>query len=189
MDWNPRYLYLKLFNGDEQAVEDFLAEIDFFTWNQQQDAGRPFSEAVAELCAMHPQHCDPIRAYDTRYPESLSGPIQPTVDILRRLKDNGDTLYALSNWPAEKFRQVRSDYPFFNWFDKIIISGEVGLAKPDPRIFELLVERTSSLPQECLFIDDSQDNIDTASSIGFQTILFKDPSQLQLELSQRGLLT
>lgn len=189
IDWDPRYLYLKLFDGDSQAVEDFLVEIDFFTWNQQQDAGRPFSAAVEELCARFPQHCELITAYDERYPESLHGAIEPTVDILRALKESGDELYALSNWPAEKFQLVQGDYPFFEWFDGIVISGEVKAAKPDRHIFEILLDVVARPAGECLFIDDSLVNIDTAQEMGFQTIHFRDSLDFKRELIQRELIT
>ena len=79
VDWNPRHLYRKLFDGDEQAVERFLHEIDFYRWNLQQDAGRSFQEAIAEMCARFPHYCELIAAYDQRYEESLNGPIQATV--------------------------------------------------------------------------------------------------------------
>jgi len=188
IDWNPRHLYRKLFDGDEQAVDNFLAEIDFFAWNQKQDAGRPLSEGVEELCMRFPNYCELIRAYDKRYPESLGGVIEATVDILWLLKGNGDRLYALSNWPAEKYHLVRHEFPFFEWFEGIIISGEVRLAKPDRRIFETLLEKIGRPAEDCLFIDDSGVNIDVASRMGFQTIHFKEPGQLESELVRRGLL-
>lgn len=188
MDWNPRYLYRKLFPGDEAAMERFLAEVGFSEWNQLQDAGRPFSEAVAELCARHPQYCELIQAYDQRYPESLSGSIPESVDILRRLKAAGCPLYGLSNWPAEKFELVRPDYEFFGWFDSIVISGAVGVAKPDRRIFELLLAQIGRPASECLLIDDSAANIAAAQALGFQTIHFHSPTQLAEELSARRLL-
>jgi 2-haloacid dehalogenase len=189
LDWNPRYLYRKLFPHDEQAMECFLAEIDFYKWNQQQDTGRPFSVAVAEHCARHPQYCDLIRAYDERFIESLSGPIQGTVDILHCLWSLGFPLYGLSNWPAEKFQLVRPIYEFFNWFQAILISGEVGIAKPDPRIFRMLLEKVGQPAHECLLIDDSPANIESAQALGFQVILFQTPLQLEGELARRGLIT
>lgn len=182
IDWDPRYLYRKLFGGDLQAMENFLREVRFFEWNLEQDAGRPFKEAVAEMCDRFPQYCELIRAYDQRYEESLGGPIWPTVEILRELKDVGYPLYALSNWPAEKYHQVRHKFPFFDWFDDIVISGEVRLAKPDARIFELLLTRIGRQAGECLFIDDSPKNIAVAQSLGFQTIHFQSPEQLRQEL-------
>jgi 2-haloacid dehalogenase len=188
LDWNPRYLYRKLFPNDEQGMERFLAEIGFDEWNHLQDAGRPFSVAVAELCFRHPQYCDLIRAYDERYLESLKGAITGTVDILRCLWTVGFSLFGFSNWPAEKFYLVRPGYEFFSWFQGVVISGEVGIAKPDPRIFQVLLEQVDRPAGECLLIDDSPINITIAQALGFQTIHFHRPAQLASDLARRGLL-
>ena len=188
IDWDPRYLYRKVFHHDEQAVERFLSEVGFFEWNRLQDAGRPFSEAIADLCARQPQYCDLIRLYDERYAESIGGPIPLSVEILGRLHAAGYHLYGLSNWPAEKFQVVRPMYEFFNWFDAILISGEVHLAKPDPRFFALLLDQVARPAAECLLIDDSTKNILAAQSLGFRTILFQSPQQLQEQLRLLGLL-
>ena len=183
VDWDPRYLYRKLLDGD-QTIEQFLGEIDFFEWNLQHDAGRPFDESIAEMCARFPQYCDLIRAYDLRYEESISGPIWPTVEVLRTLKDAGYPLYALSNWPADKFDLVRPKYEFFSWFDDIVVSGKVRIAKPDPRIFELLLRRIGRPAGECLFIDDSPKNIAVAQQLGFRTIRYFSTGQLKQELAR-----
>jgi 2-haloacid dehalogenase len=182
ISWDPRFLYRKLF-ATEEEIETFLEETGFFEWNLQQDAGRTFEEAVAELCALYPQHCAMISAYDQRYEESIGGSVVETVEILRSLKDAGYPLYGLSNWPDEKFRQVRHKFPFFEWFDDIIISGAVQLAKPDPRIFTLTLERIGRHAQECIFIDDSTKNIEVAQGMGFRTIHFQSPLQLEQDLA------
>jgi 2-haloacid dehalogenase len=169
-------------------MERFLTEIGFDEWNRLQDAGRPFSVAVAELCARHPQHCDLIRAYDERFQESIKGAIPGTVDILRSLWTMGISLFGFTNWPAEKFYLVRPQYEFLGWFQGIIISGEEGLAKPDPRIFQVLLRQVDRPAGECLLIDDSPTNIATAQSLGFQAIYFHSPPQLAGELVRRGLL-
>jgi 2-haloacid dehalogenase len=187
MDWNPRYLYQKFFPGDPQAVERFLAEIGFFEWNGRQDAGLPFSQAVAELCALHPEHEALIQAYDTRWEETIGGAIQPTVAVLQALHEAGYPLYGLSNWSVEKFALVRPQYEFFGWFDRIVISGEAGVAKPDVRIFQLLLDQIGRPAEECVFIDDSKVNIDVAGQLGFKTILFRSAGQMSGELEQLGI--
>jgi 2-haloacid dehalogenase len=83
---------------------------------------------------------------------------------------------------------VRNKYEFFSWFDDLFISGELRLAKPDPRIFHFLLERIDRLAGECLLIDDSTRNIAAAQSLGFQTILFLNPQQLEKRLLEMGLL-
>lgn len=188
MDWNPHYLFDKMMGNDPKAVDDFLAEVDFSTWNPEQDRGRSFAEGTALLIAKFPKYAELIRAYDERYHETVGGCIQPTVDILRELKDLGYTLYGLSNWSAEKFSQVRLDYPFFEWFDGIVLSGEVGMIKPNRDIYELLLKRVGRPAGECLFIDDHMPNIQTAQVLGFQTIQFKSAEHLRSELESRGLL-
>ncbi len=188
MDWNPRYLYRKLLDDDMDAVEQFLERIGFTDWNNEQDRGRPFAEAVAEWCAKFPDDAALIRAYHERYEESLAGPIQPTVNILYALKRAGYPLYGLSNWPQEKFELVRPRYEFFDWFDGIVVSGAVKLLKPDPRIFAVLLERIGRPAETCLFIDDSTPNIVTAQRLGFQTIQYTSPEQLEAELQRLGLL-
>ena len=188
LHWDPRDMYRKLFNGDSQAMERFLAEIDFFGWNLEQDRGRPFGEAVEVLCQQFPHYCHLIRAYAERYEETILGTIQQTVEILRELKEAGYPLYALSNWSAETYPKVRPKYAFFEWFDDILLSGEVKLVKPDERIYMLFLERIGRRAEECVFIDDSEPNIAVARRLGFKAIRFESPRQLREALEQMGVL-
>jgi len=185
--WNPYFLYRKYIGDDPKAVDDFLKKIEFHEWNIQMDRGRPFGEVIPEVCRRFPEYAELIRIYDQHYEESLIV-LQPSVDILLDLKKAGCSLYGLSNWSAEKFALVRQKLDFFDSFIDMVISGEVGEVKPEPRIYEILLERIGRPAEECLFIDDSLDNIRTAKEFGFQTILFKSPEQLKDELRSRGLL-
>jgi 2-haloacid dehalogenase len=188
MDWDPRYLYSRIFDGNEAAMERFLAEVGFFDWNARQDAGRSFSAAVEELSARYPHYAGLIQAYDARWEESLGGPIWGTVAILKALHRAGFPLYALSNWSAEKFPLVRRKFDFFDWFEDIVLSGEMRLIKPDPRIFTAFLERIKLTAPECLLIDDSQANLEAAREMGFHTLHFQSPQQLGGELVRLQLL-
>ena len=187
-DWDPYYLYRKYLGDDRFVVEQFLEEIGFKDWNLEQDRGRPFAEAVEELSARFPQHASLIEAYDRDYEATISGVIEPTVEILQQLYRKGYPLYALSNWSAEKFDLIRPKYPFLNWFSGIVISGEERLIKPDPRLFEIVLQRANRSAHDCVFIDDSPGNIRVAQRLGFQTILFQSPDQLNEELERRRYL-
>lgn len=187
-DWNPFYLYRQFFNNDMDAVSEFLSEIEFLDWNTQLDAGRPFAETIAEISARYPHYAELIRMYDSRWIETLGKPIQGTVDILHSLKAAGYPLYALSNWSAEKFKLVRPQHPFLQEFDKIVISGEVKLLKPDARMFQYLLDHCCLNAEDCLFIDDHLPNIEAANRLGFRTIQFRSPGQLKEEIIQLGLL-
>jgi 2-haloacid dehalogenase len=189
LDWNPRHLYLKLFDGDAQGTERFLSEIGFTDWNLEMDRGHSFADGVAELSRQFPQYADLIQAYDLRWEESILGPIQTTVNILRNLKQAGYSIYGLTNFSEEKYRLVRSMYPFLDQLDDVIVSGEVKLIKPDPRIYHLLLERIQCAAAECVIIDDSEENADMARRLGFHSIQYKSSGQLQEELKQLGLLS
>jgi len=188
IDWNPRYLYRKLF-ANEAEMEWFLAEVCTQDWNVQQDAGRPFAEGVAALTAQFPAHTSHIRAFDERWDEMVRGPIAGTVTILEELAATGYPLYGLTNWSAEKFAQTRPRYAFFRHFRHILVSGQVKLIKPDPRIYQLLLDHVQRPAAECLFIDDSVPNVDAAQQLGFDAIHFQSPAQLRAELAQRRILT
>jgi len=188
LDWNPRYLYRKIFPDDPEAMERFFTEVQFNEWNLQQDAGRPFAEAVEDWCQRYPRYCDQIRSYDSRWDESLAGEIQPTIEILRSLKQANFPIYGFSNWSAEKFYQVRHKYEFLGWLEAIILSGEVKINKPDPRIFDVLLKRIGQPAWQCLLIDDSANNIAMARQLGLKGILYQSPEQLATELHQLGIL-
>ena len=187
LEWDPHALYRSFFDQPQQ-IDQFLAEVDFATWNAEQDRGRPFAEGIAELSTQFPQHAQLISAYYDRWEDSIVGSILGSVSILRRLKQAGYPLYGLSNWSAETFPRARKKYAFFDLFDDIVLSGDVKMIKPDPAIFKLLLTRIGYPAHNCLLIDDSQSNIVTAKSLGFNTIHFKSPPQLESELQQLHLL-
>lgn len=188
IDWNPRYLYRKLFAGDDSAMELFLSEITSPAWNAEQDAGRTWREAVDALVAAHPDRRDLIEAYDARWAETLGGAIEGTVEILAELREAGVRVAALSNWSAEKFPIARPRYPFLEWFETIVISGEVRVSKPDPRIYRHLLERTGLTAESIVYVDDASANVQAAADLGMTALLFRDPAKLRSDLGDLGLL-
>jgi 2-haloacid dehalogenase len=187
IDWNPRHLYRRLFENAEE-MESFFTEVGLSAWNEQQDAGRPFAEAVALLTAQHPHRTELIRAFWERWEETVAGAIEPTVQILKKLKARNHTLAGLSNWSAETFPRVRHQFEFFDLLDVIVLSGEEKVSKPDARIFQILLKRINHPAGECLFIDDSVKNTEAAQHLGFQVIHFQSPAQLDEKLSQMNIL-
>ena len=187
IDWDPRYLYRQLFD-DPDEMESFLAEVTTAEWNAHQDAGRTWAEAIELLVAEHPERRELIEAFHGRWPEMLAGEIPGTVHVLAELRAAGVRLVALSNWSAEMFPIARERFDFLAWFEGIVISGDVGVNKPDRRIFELLMDRFGIEPAAAIFIDDSAANVDAAAALGFNAIQFTDPTALRVELVRLGLL-
>lgn len=179
--WDAHALYRRFFSGPE-AVDSFLQEIRFPEWNAHQDAGRPFKDGIEELSAQFPQYAELIQAYDTYWDESITQVFDGTVEIVRSLKQTGWPLYLLSNFSAEKFPLMLQRFDFLKLFDEMIISGEHKMIKPDPAIYQLTLNRIKRQANECLFIDDSFPNIETARRLGFHTIRFESPEQLKTDL-------
>ena len=187
IDWNPRHLYRKLFQH-EAEMEDFLANICTAQWNLLQDAGRGFTEACAALKLQHPDRADMIDAWFERFDEMMAGPISGTVDILAELRQREVPIYALSNWSAETFPFAQRRFDFLQWFRAIFLSAKVRLVKPDPQIFKHFCETFALRPEQIVYIDDLQDNVEAARTIGMHAIRFGDPASLRQELVQLGLL-
>jgi 2-haloacid dehalogenase len=181
--WDAHALYKRFFPNPE-AIDSFLEEIHFAEWNAHQDAGRPFKVGTAKLSAEFPQYAELIQAYSTYWEESITETLEGTVEIARKLKEAGWTLYLLSNFSAETFPIMLNRYDFLQLFDDMIISGEHKLIKPDPAIFQLTLKRIKREAQECLFIDDSLANIEAANKLGFYTIHFQSPEQLEGDLEK-----
>lgn len=188
IDWNPRYLYRKLFGADEAAMEHFLANICTSNWNLQQDAGRTLAEGCALLKKQHPEQAELIDAWLERYDEMLGGAIQGSVDILSELRSSDVPIYALSNWSSETFPAAQKRFDFLTWFRGILLSGNVRLIKPDPRIFQLFCETHAVNPTQAVYIDDLRHNVDAATACGMHGIQFTDPVALRTELISLGLL-
>jgi len=188
LDWNPRFLYRKLFDGDESAMERFLATVCTTEWNERQDAGRSFAEATQELLPHHADKLELIEAFGRRFGEMVRGPIAGAVEVLAELRQRNVPLYALSNWSAETFPPQRQRFEFLSWFDGIVISGLEGVIKPDPHIFRILLERYGVAAQSAVFIDDVARNAAAASALGIHGIHFRSPEQLRRELATLGML-
>ena len=186
IDWNPRHLFRKVFENGEE-MEWFLANICTYEWNLQQDGGKLFSVATAELQENYPEYSDKIALYYGRWEEMLDGEIKGTVEIFRRLKSAGMPLYALSNWSHEAFPVAYGKYDFMKEFDGLVVSGYEKLLKPDHAIYRVLIQRYGVNPEEAVYIDDNKPNADAAAELGFNAIHFSSPEQLKTELRSLGL--
>ncbi|WP_395684650.1 HAD family hydrolase [Aestuariivirga sp.] len=185
--WDPRALYRKIF-ANEEEVDWFITHVCTPEWNLEQDRGRSFAEAIAEATARHPQHATAITAYDTRWSETILGPISGSVEILQTLASQHTPLYAITNWHQDKFRETRDKFDFLKQFRDIVVSGEEGLVKPDPAIYRLLLDRNGLDAASCLFIDDNPHNVAGAKAIGMQAHQFITPELLRSYLDSLGVL-
>jgi len=184
IDWNPRYLYRKIFKTEEE-ITWFLENICTSEWNDHQDAGRSFEEATQELARKFPDHKDAILAWYSRWQETMGGPVHETVEILRAIRDTKKyKLYALTNWSAETFPWALQNFEFLHWFEGIVVSGIEKTRKPFPEFYQRLFSRYQIEPSTAIFIDDNLHNLEGAKKVGLPTIHFQSSAQLREELKR-----
>jgi 2-haloacid dehalogenase len=187
LDWDPRHLYRKLF-ADVDEMERFLDEVCSPAWHAPHDRGVPTAPSCAALASRHPDLAEPIWAWSSRSEEMIGGVDAGSVEILRAVKESGLPCYALTNMEAETYPVRRGRYPFLQWFDGTVVSGWEGMAKPDPAIFQLLLDRYGLMAETTLMIDDRGENLDAADRLGMQTLLFRSSRQLRTGLEAAGVL-
>ena len=188
VDWNPKYLYNKVFNNDENRVSSFLSQVCTSEWNVEQDAGRSLADATQFLVEKFPKEEAYIRMYYDRWEEMLRGEIKGTVTLLKDLKArNEHNLFALTNWSAETFPIALERFDFLGFFEGIVVSGEERTRKPFRKIYEILFDRYNIDPTSAIFIDDSLNNVEAAVELGMKGVHFKNPEQLISALRTFGI--
>ena len=188
IEWDRRNLYQKLIT-DPDELDAFLDTVFTMDDNAELDKGTPLSEVAATVAERHPQHRELVMAFAARWKETLGEVISGTVEILEELSKTGVGLLALSNWGRDTFASIEADYPFFELFDGMVISGREGVVKPERKIFDIVCDRYDVTPERAVFIDDSSANVVTAMTLGFDALLFDRPELLRQQLIYRQLLT
>jgi 2-haloacid dehalogenase len=187
IDWNPRYLYRTMI-PEEAEMERFLAEVCTPEWHSQHDLGASYEDTIPALVAARPEWEIEVRAWSERFVEMYGGIFDGTVALLRDLHGREMPLFASTNWGSESWAAIKVRYEFLGWFDGALVSGEIGIAKPDPAFFELLVETFSLEPSMTLYIEDNLTNLQAAAHHGFVTHPFVSPEALAADLLRFGLI-
>ncbi len=187
IQWDLRCLFAKLID-DAQELEWFVTNVVTEEWHHQHDEGRALADMVPERIAEFPRYADLIRAYATRFNETIPGPVPGTHEIARRLHARGVPVFGLTNFGHEFWHMFRPTQPIFDLFTDIVVSGTEKLAKPDPAIYALAEERFALPPEQLFFIDDKAENIAAATARGWQGHVFTDAARLEADLARTGLL-
>lgn len=185
--WHLRNLFEKMVD-DEARLEKLLREVVTEEWHFLHDAGRPLSQMVPERIALFPDYADEIRAYATRFNETIPGPVEGTHELVERLDERGMPLYALTNFGSEFWGGFRPTAPIFDRFRDIVVSGDERVAKPDPAIFAIAERRFGHAPEAMLFIDDNPDNVAAARGCGWHVHHFTQADALEADLKSRSLI-
>ncbi|WP_396601176.1 HAD family hydrolase [Algibacter sp. R77976] len=183
IDWNPEYVFLDVFDGDQNKTQWFLDNICTSDWNENQDAGYPIAQATEDRVLLFPEYEKEIRQFYGRWTEMLGGEITGTVEILKKFVDlKKFKVVALTNWSTETFPIALKKFNFLHWFEGIIVSGEEKTRKPFNDIYNLTLEKFNIKAEHSIFIDDNLRNIEAASKLGIHGIHFKSPELLIQQL-------
>ena len=187
VEFNPHLLYDSVFGGDIEKAEWFSRNITPPDFYDRIDRGDDFEQCIRDLQALHPEYADEIALYDSHYHDMVGNEMAGMPELLSDLKAHGYNLYGLTNW-SYKVYHVMKTYPIFSMLIGSVISSEEHLVKPDPRIYQCLLDRFNLKADECLFVDDKKTNVDAAIACGMHAVLFTDSSKLRSDLQQLGLL-
>lgn len=186
IDWNPRYLYCKIFDKEDD-MDYFLNNICRYDWNILQDAGRPITIATKILQEQYPEYSEQISYYYGRWEEMLGGTIKENVKLIKPLKKKYK-IFGLTNWSSETLPIAKEKYSFFKDLDGIVVSGDEKIVKPDPKLYEILLSRYKLDATTSLFIDDNAENIETAIKMGFKTLHFTEKVDLEQFFKSENIL-
>lgn len=171
--------------GSKEKGEWFMRNILNDDNNDLLDKGdRPFDEYIAEWKQRWPDYAVALDAFDKNNADIFTNEIPGMVALMTELKEKGYRLLGLSNWHTKVWDIMKKFPRIFGLLDGYLISHQVHLIKPHKEIFEAFCKEFEVKPDECVFIDDKQKNVDGAKAAGMQAILFKDAKQLKADLGK-----
>lgn len=183
--WDPYGPFEGLY--DRATVAAAFRTIDFPTLNHRQDAGRSWADARAEVAAAHPDLVWVVDRYLSRFDLAVPGPVPGTAAVVAGLRAAGVRLLGLTNFSAETYPRALPAAPAIALLEDVLVSGRVGLAKPDRAIFELLVDRYELDRDRTVLVDDGAANVAAARECGLEALLFTDAAALVAQLRALGL--
>ena len=172
---------------DKDRRKWFLDEVCTPEWNLEQDRGRSWQEAEADLIARYPDEEIAIRGFRKHWVEMIHSAVEGSVAIMQALVERGHDVTLLTNFHQDTFSLAKEKYPFLKQARGETVSGEIGLIKPDRAIYEHHVSSHGLDPEATLFFDDSQKNVDGAKAAGWQAELFTEPDQMAQDLRKHGI--
>jgi len=169
----PGKYLLELGYSEEQA-DLFVGRVITPELWLEYDRGTYTRESLlAELCSRFPDMADDFkRVLDDSFMDNVVTIIQPNLEFFYEVKNMGFKVYILTNFFKDGFAHVRKRDAFFDDADGIVVSAHEGLVKPEPAIYQVLLERYNLVPEESLFIDDVKKNIEAAEALGIHGIHF-----------------
>ena len=184
--WEPELIYKEYF-GDEARAWWFLRHVADMDFRQRIDAGESMDACIREKQGQYPDYADAIELYRTKWREMLTGEMPGMREVIEELRAVGCGVYGLTNWSMETFPEARERFRILQMIDRSVVSGAEGLVKPDPRLFQVLMDRYGLKADECTFVDDNPDNVAAACRLGMAGIVFLGAEGLRGKLELKNI--
>ncbi len=181
VQWHPEQIYGKYF-GDEAKAWWFLRHVADNEWRLRVDAGESMDACIREQQAKFPDYAEAIGLYRSKWREMLTNEVPGMRELLCQLSTANYQLYGLTNWSMETFPEARERFSILQLIDHYVVSGAEGYVKPDPRLFQILLDRYQLKAEECIFVDDNPDNVAAARKLGMQGIVFRGADDFRKQL-------
>lgn len=180
--------FLLRYSTDKEFIQDFIFKvIRSPIWLNLDRGTISIEDAKNIFITNYPDDNNLIELFFSHWMEMLT-PINENVKILQDLKSNGYKIYVLSNFIKEAFDYVQNHYEFFSIFDGKIISCKINVVKPEPKIYDELLDKFHLNPKECVFIDDIKSFLTYAKKLDMKTILHLPHTDLRSELQKLGVV-
>jgi len=178
-EWNPRKLISMSYpmagepskTDVAQAIEDTVGHSDWLSLDRGTLA---LDDGIARAVARSDLDAHWIRAVYHNMPVSLA-PLPETVAAMQEAAAAGFKLYILSNMPAYAGEYLLQTHGFFSLAEKIILSSDCHLMKPESAIYQHLINTCDLEPGNSVFIDDMATNVEAAKACGLQSVQLTDP--------------
>lgn len=186
-NWQPNDLVKSVFNDSETQRSARTEIIGHPDWIELDRGTMTRDQAIDRGAARTgiPRQ-DVTRLFDA-LPPSLT-PIDETIDLVGTLGDTNNKLFVLSNMHLATIAYLEREHDIWGMFDGIVISSRIRMVKPEIGIYEHLLASHELRAADTIFIDDMDENVAAASSIGIQSIRFVDPDQCRRALTNLGCL-
>ncbi len=182
VQWHPEVVYGEFF-GDEAKAWWFLRHVVDMDFRQRIDAGESMEDCIREKQAQYPEYEQAVELYRSKWREMLTDEVPGMREVISELRARNYEIFGLTNWSMETFPEARAHFGILQMIDRYVVSGAEGLVKPDPRLFQVLLDRYGLKAEECTFVDDNPDNVAAAKGMGMQGILFINAETLRKELA------
>ena len=178
--------YLRKYGYDEKRYRTLLDAILFDSIWRDMDIGKyERYEEIIEVYTQNHNECEyEINRFFSGNWMDIYEPFEDSLKFFDEVYEKGYNIYFLTNFAKDGYEYISNKFDFFKKAKGAVVSSHIKAIKPNPKIYEHLLEKYNLIPNECIFIDDSQSNIETANSLGIHGIVYKGVEDLKKQFEK-----